>query len=94
MTFLPEWGSDEQLEEERSEKNWEISVHGSMPSTTLPFVRAIRATVEKVRRQPIMRLVHKAMKLVVESLQECKRIAVIVRTRELDKRKCVSPLVW
>lgn len=80
--FLPARFSDEQLKEERSGEDDEMSVYGYKVSITVALESVVRAPANSVWREQRMTALHEAMRVVVGPLWESKLKGFLVKVRK------------
>lgn len=80
---LPVCFSNEEVEEGANGEEEEISMYGFMSSTTVPVERGVYAIGDSKRRERRIRVLRKAMTVVVRPLQGSELKGFEVRTHEL-----------
>lgn len=89
MVYLPVCRAKQQLEEEESPENDEISEYEFTASMKVRLESGIQVTVYSAGEERWMRALHEALKLVVGFLQKCELRVFVLKTIALVKYECV-----
>lgn len=93
VAFLPVCTGDEEMEEDVVGEGREVSVYRFTSLETVPLEDGARVVGKVMERERRMRMIYRAMKMVVWPLEKYERSGFQVKTREGLEWKCVPLLV-